>query len=107
MQVAKKKAAPPSKRPKVNLGALGGDKDYVTKRCEDLLDTFNVILKSLIARETTLRTGEKYVEWKPLKLIDAYDGQGCTDCKTFIKVPLSEYEGILVAEHELSHILFT
>lgn len=95
----------------VDLGVLGGDKEYVTQRVHDLLDTFNNILKFVLTRTRTTFDQQgnrvKKSEYTPLTLRYTPRGMsGHTDCKTFISVPVDEYDGLLVAEHELSHILF-
>ena len=95
----------------MDLGVLGGSEEYITLRVNELLDTFNSILKYVLTRTRTVfdENGNrvKKTEFTPLYLKHTPRGMsGHTDCKTFISVPLHDYEGLLVAEHELSHILF-
>lgn len=94
----------------IDLGVLGGDQEYVTLRVTDLVDKFNVIMKTILTRSRTVFTnGEarKISEYRPLALRNTPPGMaGHTDCKTFVSVPLHQYDGFLVAEHELSHNLF-
>jgi hypothetical protein len=65
---------------------MTGDEEYIKARAAGLVSTFSSILS------------------KELKLQDFPNG--CTDCATFIRAPLSNPEGYLVVEHELSHNLF-
>jgi hypothetical protein len=80
-------AAPPSTRPKLELGPLGGDLEYLKTQVESLLRTFSALLDTEI------------------KLVHTQEG-GKTDCFTTIWLPLHDPEVYLVAEHELSHWLF-
>jgi Mg-chelatase subunit ChlD len=76
----------PGKRPPLELGPMSGDAEYITERSENLVSTFSSLLE------------------KDFKLEDF--PVGCTDCKTFIRAPMSDQEGYLVVEHELSHNVF-
>lgn len=73
-------------RPPLDLGPMTGEPEYIKSRSESLVNTFSSMLG------------------KDFQLIDY--PQGCTDCETFIRAPLSDPEGYLVVEHELSHNLF-
>lgn len=68
------------------MGALTGSPEYIRARSQSLVDTFSTMLA------------------RNLQLID--HSAGCTDCATFIRAPLSDPEGYLVVEHEVSHNLF-
>lgn len=75
------------KRPELDLGPMTGSVEYIVDRSQSLVRTFSSLLE------------------KDFALIDF--PYGCTDCKTFIKAPLSSSpEAYLVVEHELSHCLF-
>lgn len=73
-------------RPPLNLGSMTGDRDYIRARSLSLVSTFSTLLG------------------KNLRLVDG--PVGMTDTESFIQVPLSDPEGYLVTEHELSHCLF-
>jgi len=73
-------------RPPLELGPMSGDGDYIRDRAQNLVSTFSSLLD------------------KDLKLEN--HPFGCTDCKAYIRAPLSDPEGYLVVEHELSHNLF-
>jgi hypothetical protein len=74
-------------RPILNLGAMGGDQEYVKNRSEALVQMFN----ALMGKNIELRDGP----------------QGVTDCETFIEAPIcTQYDAYLTVEHELSHHLF-
>ena len=79
-------AAAGMKRPLLSLGAMTGRPEYIGERSQSLVDTFGTLLE------------------RPLKLV--HGPLGCTDCETFISVPLHQYDAYLVTEHELSHCLF-
>lgn len=73
-------------RPPLNLGAMAAPSVEVNvERMENLVETFNKMLGVEIA------------------LQDEPTG-GCTDCKTFIRVPFADPEAYLICEHELSHL---
>lgn len=73
----------PTPRPTLDLGAMGGTRDELVKRMDDLVSTFNVLMGT------------------ELKLVDAPGGS--TDCKTVIKVPFDDPDAYIICEHELSH----
>ena len=73
----------PTARPTLDLGAMGGTRDELVKRMDDLVSTFNVLMGT------------------ELKLVDAPGGS--TDCKTVIKVPFDDPDAYIICEHELSH----
>jgi hypothetical protein len=65
---------------------MTGDPEYIKDRSQDLVSTFSSLLDT------------------ELRLEDYPHGE--TDCETFIRAPMSDREGYLVVEHELSHVLF-
>jgi len=76
----------PVTRPRLELGPMTGDEDYVRKRVQGLISIFEPLLQ----KDLELREGP----------------YGCTDCETFIQVNTTEYDAYLVGEHEISHPLF-
>jgi|SaaInlStandDraft_7_1057024.scaffolds.fasta_scaffold00311_8 hypothetical protein len=74
----------PTPRPPLNMGAMGGTRDEIVERMDDLVATFNVLMGT------------------ELDLVDDPSG-GATDCKTVIRVPFDDPEAYLICEHELSH----
>jgi hypothetical protein len=75
-----------SKRPPLDLGPMGGDKEYVLARAKDLLRTFEALLDAKI------------------NLVP--DTGGWTNCQDTIAIPVEDPDAYLVMEHELSHWLF-
>jgi hypothetical protein len=74
------------KRPELDLGLLTGTREEILRAGTSLVETFSVLVgKDLVLRDAPF---------------------GKTDCKTFIDAPLSDREGYVVIEHELSHVLF-
>jgi len=77
---------PKTERPKLDLGAMAGEKEFVLQRMLSLVETFSALLGN------------------DFDLVDAPCGS--TDCKTYFRVPLADPEAYLVLEHEISHPLF-
>lgn len=75
---------PQSSRPPLDLGAMGGTRDEIVERMDDLVSMFNTLMGT------------------ELELVNDPTG-GATDCKTVIRVPFDDPEAYLVCEHELSH----
>lgn len=73
-------------RPPLNLGAMAASSvEENVERMQNLVETFNKMLGTEVA------------------LQDDPNG-GCTDCKTFVRVPFMDPEAYLICEHELSHL---
>lgn len=79
------------KKPILDLGPMTGSPEYVLERAKSVLDTFGAILE------------------KPLRLIDSsgeLNEGACTDCETFVRAPMKNYDAYLDVTHEISHPLF-